>query len=80
MLGLALGDPGSDTALPERLAVSTAVVCAVGEQRLGPELAVTARRGHTINERQQLGDVVAVCGGQRHGQRDTMPVADQVVL
>jgi hypothetical protein len=77
---VALGDPGRDAALPQRLAVAATVVCAVGEQRLGAELAVASGRRDPVHEREKLGDVVAVPAGQDHGQGDALALADQVVL
>jgi hypothetical protein len=49
------------------------VVNAVGDQAVGalawpPGLA--ADRADTVDQRQQLGDVVSVAAGQRGGQRD----------
>jgi hypothetical protein len=64
----------------ERFAVFAAVVGAVGKQRSGPELAVSAGRWDAIDERQQLGDVVAVRGGESSGQRGSPAIADHVVL
>jgi hypothetical protein len=78
--GAAFGDPGCDATLFERLAVLSAVIGTVSEQRLGPELPVAAGRRDAIDKRQQLGDVVAVPSGERHGQGDALAVADYVVL
>jgi len=80
VLGVAFCDPRCDAALAQRLAVAAAVVCAVGEQRLGAELAVASGRRDPVHEREKLGDVVAVPAGQDHGQGDALPLADQVVL
>jgi hypothetical protein len=61
---------GRDASIPELVAVTAAVISAIGEECLWPELAVAASRWNPIHERQQLGDVVAIPGGQRHGQGD----------
>ncbi len=58
-----------------------AVIRPVGEQRLWPELGVSSGRRDAIDERQQLGDVVAVRRrGESADQRDSLTVADHVVL
>lgn len=80
MAGAAFGDPGCDTALFERLTVLSAVIGTVSEQRLGPELPVATGRRDAINQRDQLGDVVAVPSGERHRQRNALAIADHVVL
>jgi hypothetical protein len=59
------------------------VVAAVGHERRGPapRPADPAReRRHPVNERDQLGDVVAVAAGQADGQRDPLGVGEEVVL
>ena len=81
MLGAAaLGDPWRDATRPERCAVSAAVVGAVGQQRLGAEAVVRADRRDTVDELEQLGDVVAVPRRQRDRERQPVAAADQVVL
>lgn len=62
-----LRDHRSDPALPEQ--ATALVVAAVGQQ--GMDL---------VEQWQQLGDVVAVAAGQRHRERDALPVDDEVVL
>jgi hypothetical protein len=59
------------------------VVAAVGDQHRWsaawpPDTA--AHRRHTIEQLEQLGDVVAVAAGQCPGQRDAAAVYEQVVL
>ncbi len=78
--GVAFGDSWRDAALAECLAMLAAVIRPVGEQRLWPELAVSTRRWDAIDERQQLGDVVAVRGDESAGQRGSLTVTDHVVL
>lgn len=66
------GDDRLDAALPEESAVFVVVVAAVGEQRLRPPPWSTGTAAYgrdTVKQLQKLGDVVAVGGGQRPGQR-----------
>ena len=83
VLGLAAGDHGLDAALPEQAAVLVVVVAAVGDQRVGspsrPADAAADRR-HPVEQREQLGDVVAVAAGERPGERDPAAVYEEVVL
>ena len=67
MLGAAPGDHGLHAALPQLAAVLVVVIAAVGEHALGalagtPELA--GDRTDPVDQRQELGDVVAVAAGQ----------------
>ena len=83
VVGLPSGDHGLDPALPELAAVAVLVVAAVGDQRVGAPAwssAPAAHRRHALNERDQLGDVVAVAAAQRPGERDAAGVDEQVVL
>jgi hypothetical protein len=79
----AAGDPRGDPALAELSAVDVVVIATVGEQLprspAGPP-ASTPDRWHGVDQRDELGDVVAVAAGECHGQRDAAGVADQVVL
>jgi hypothetical protein len=59
------------------------VVAAVGEQAVGslPRPARAAAHGrHPIDQRDELGDVVAVAAGQRPGQGGATAVYEEVVL
>ncbi len=59
------------------------VVAAVGEQLAGlapGPAASSADRRDGVEQRQQLGDVVAIAAGQGHRERDAVAVDDQVVL
>jgi hypothetical protein len=72
VLGGAAGDDRVDAAGPQLAAVLVVVIAAVGDQAVGalawpPGLA--ADRADTVDQRQQLGDVVSVAAGQRGGQR-----------
>ena len=79
----AAGDPRRDPAPAQLASVDVVVVAAVGEQlpwTTSRPPAPPADRRHSIDQRDQLRDVVAVAAGQRHGQREAAGVADQVVL
>lgn len=76
----AFGDPRRDPPRAQFAGVAGRVVGAIGQERLGPEAVVRADRWDTINELDQLGDVVAIRGRQRRGQRQPVAAADQVVL
>jgi hypothetical protein len=76
----AFGDSWRDPSGTQLAAVTGRVVGAVGEQRLGTETVVRADRRDTIDELDQLRDVVAVGGGERDRERQPVAAADQVVL
>ncbi len=79
----AAGDAGGDPAVSQLAPVHVVVVAAVGEQlaRLAPWSSAPAPdRGNRIEQREKLGDVVAVPSGEGDGQGDAAGVADQVVL
>ena len=73
VLGLAAGDLRFDPALPEQAPVLVVVVAAVGRDPVGPAAGtagLAAHRRNTLEQRDQLGDVVAVAAGDRPRQRD----------
>lgn len=77
------GDHGADPALPEQAAVLVVVVAAVGQECVGASAGSTdlARDGRNlVEQRLELGDVVAVSAGQGHCERDALSVDDEVVL
>lgn len=90
----ALAEPRSMSALaarderlyppaPELAAVLVVVIAAVGEQlvrALARTAGLAAQRAEPVDERQQLGDVVAVAAGERDRQGDAVGVDQQVVL
>ena len=83
VLGLAASDLRFDPAGSELAAVLVVVVAAVGGEALGAstrpaDLAAYGR--HTVDQRQQLGDVVAVAAGERPGERDPGRVYEKVML
>jgi hypothetical protein len=79
----AAGDARADAAGAEQTSVLVDVVAAVGEQLAGlasRPATPSADRRYRIEQRQQLGDVVAVPAGQRDRERDAVGFDDQVVL
>lgn len=83
VLRAATGDLRPDAAGPQPAAVGVVVVTPVGEQTVRatawrPDAA--AHRRHGVEQRQQLGDVVAVATGQQAGERDAGGVDEQVVF
>jgi hypothetical protein len=83
VLGLAAGDLGRDPAVAELAAVLVVVVAAVAGHALGPAARaadLAAHRWHRVDERDQLGDVVAVAARDLPGERDPRRVNQKVVL
>ena len=83
MLGVAVGDDRFDPAERELVAVGVGVVAAVRDQRVGPAAGMADEagdRGNAVEQRQQLGDVMAVAAGQRPGQWEAVAVYQEVVL
>lgn len=85
MLGLAAGDDGLDASGPEQAAVLIVVVAAVGDDLVGllsgaPGLAGDRTGVQVVQQRQQLGDVVAVAARQRDRERDPGRVDEEMVL
>ena len=83
VLAAALGDHGNHSAGANEPAVRVVVVATVADHLLGasarpPDQA--ADRGHAVEQRDQLGDVVAVAAGERPGERDPGRVYEQVML
>jgi hypothetical protein len=83
VFGLAAGDVGADAASAELAPVLVVVVAAVGDDAFG-SLArpadLAAHRRHPLDQRDQLGDVVAVSAGDRPGERDPGRVYEKVML
>jgi hypothetical protein len=83
VIGLAARDHGLDAALPDEPPVLVVVVAAVGDQRPRPAswpADATADGRHSVEQFEQLGDVVAVTAGERPGERDAAAVYKQVVF
>jgi len=81
--GVAAGDHGCDPALTDEPAVLVVVVAAVGVHLLGsfprpPGPALY--RGDAVEQRDQLGDVVAVAARDRERERDPGGVDEEVVF
>lgn len=83
-MGLATArDGGGDAGGVQRLGVLVVVVAPIGlhELRIGqraPALAADRRNG--LDQRMQLGDVVAIGPGQDDRERDALRFCDEVVL
>ena len=76
VLGLAASDQRLDAALPDEAAVLVVVVAAVGDQRPRPAPRApdaTADWRDSVEQLEQLRNVVAVAAGERPGKRDTAP-------
>lgn len=78
----ASGDHRFDAPGPDQAAVFVVVVAPVGQQRVwsSPGPADQADGRDLREQGHQLGDIVAVSAGQRHGERDALPVDEDVVL
>ena len=83
VLGLAAGDLRGDPELAELAAVFVVVVAAVGGDPVGSAAwpaGLAADGWDPLDERDQLGDVVAVAARDRPGERDPGRVYEKVVL
>lgn len=77
-----LADHRPDAALPHESTV-VVVVAAVGEEHVGPPTRPADHAGNggdLVQERKELGDVVAIAAGQRRRERDALAVGDDVVF
>ena len=83
VLGLAARDLRLDPALPQRAPVLVVVVAAIGADAVRSPARpadLAAYRWDTLEERDQLGDVVAVAARECPGERDPGRVDQEVVL
>jgi hypothetical protein len=83
VLGPPAGDQRLDTAVPELAAVLVVVIAAIGNEdvrALARPARLAGDRADAVDQRQELGDVVAVGAGVAGQQRDPAAVDDQVVL
>lgn len=85
VLGAAAGDDRFDAAVPEQPAVLVVIVAAVGEHEVGllaraADLAGDRPGVQRVEQRQELGDVVAMAAGQRDRERDPGRVDEEMVL
>jgi hypothetical protein len=81
--GLASRDHRLDSSLPDEATVFVVVVAAVGDEAVGSSSRPAdppAHVRHPIEQREQLGDVVAVAARERPGQRDAAPVYEEMLL
>ena len=83
VFGLAAGDAAGDAALAQAATLFLVVVAAVGDDEVGasarsPRAALDGR--DAVEQRLQLGDVVAVGAGQYPGERDAVGVDEEVVF
>lgn len=81
--GVLSSDARGDSLLSQGLAVVVVVVATVTVEPSGPLAgppALATNHRDRFCQREQLGDIVAVSAGQRHRQRETMALGDQVVL
>ncbi len=85
MLGPASGDDGCDATGSQQASVGVEVIAAIGQDSVGsaagPSAPTPDRSGmQVIQQRDQLGDVVAIAGRERDGKGDTRPIDQQMVL
>ena len=85
VLDAAARDDRLDPARPEQASVLVVVIAAVGQDEVGLLARPADLAGHRpsvqrVEQRQQLGDVVAVAAGQRDGQRDPGRVDQKMVF
>ncbi len=81
--GPAAGDLGCDAAAAELTAVFVVVVTTVSAHPVGPPARPADFAAHwrdTVDERDQLGDVVAVAASDRPGKRDPRRVYEKMML
>ena len=80
---LAACDLGLNPALAKLAAANVVVVAAVGAEAIGPTAwppDLAPNRRDTVEERDQLGAVMAVPAGKRPGERDPGGVDEEMVL
>ena len=81
--GTAAGDLGGDAAAAQLATVAGRVVASVSSQSIGPPARpadFAADRRHAVEQRDQLGDVVAVAAADSPGERDASRVDEEVML
>ena len=83
VVGLARGDLGGDPALLQLTPLRLVVVSTVGGDPVwSPAWSpnATTNRRNAIDQRDQLGDVVAIAARERPGERDSRRVDKEVML
>jgi hypothetical protein len=79
----ASGDLGFDPAISDESAVLVVVVAAISAHPVGATARPSdqaAYRWHSVDQRDQLGDIVAVAAGESPGERDSGRVYEKVML
>lgn len=83
VIGVALCDDRFDSTLSQRLGVRGGVICPITLNTVwtlaGPS-ALSRNRGNGIHQGKQLGHIVAVCAGNRRGQRNAVRIGEDVML
>jgi len=83
VLGLSARDQRFDPARTDEPPIFVVVVAAVGDHRVGSpprSAAQTCDRRDRVEQRDQLGDVVAVAARDRAGERDPCRVDEEMML
>lgn len=81
--GVSAGDGRDDAASPDLVPIDVVVVATVGEQGIGSAAGVpdaASDRWDRVQQRHELGDVVAVTSGEEDGERGAVAIGDQMVL
>jgi hypothetical protein len=80
---IAIREDRADAPSAQFIAMAHRVVAAVTLHAAGPTArrsGTSADRGHRVDQREQLGDVVAVGGGQRRDERNPVAVGENMML
>ena len=83
VLGCAAGDHRFDSSLAELAPVAAEVVAAIADELVGSAARPADGPAHgryPVEERDHLGDIVAIAAGKGEGERDAALVDDQVVF
>ena len=83
VLGAAPGDDRSDAAFAKSAAMRVGIIAAVGIEDLGlakRSAASAANRWDSVDQQQQLRDIVAVRAGQDHADRNAVRVYEDVAF
>jgi hypothetical protein len=83
VFGLASRDHRFHSSLPDEATVFVVVVAAVGDEAVGAPSGPTdaaAYRRYPVEQREQLGDVVAVAARERPGRRQPAAVYEEMLL
>lgn len=83
MVSATAGDHGLHASRPQLAAVLVVVIAAVREHPLGSSAWVSSPAAHRpdgVDQRQELGDIVAMSAREADRQRNTVRVGQQMVL